>query len=91
MSERAGGGTAATATSSLDDAPWAHSLRKVERPPGEERVRIVTLDQTLAVPTGGARTIAKIDAKEIECDDLARSGTLARPESTGLLQFTRDR
>ena len=72
------GATAGTATLHLDETPWAHSLRKVERPAGEERVRVVTLEQALAeLPTGGARTIAKIDAEGSECDILARPGPLA--------------
>jgi FkbM family methyltransferase len=76
------GATAGTATLHLDETPWAHSLREVERPAGEEQVRVVTLEQALAeLPTGGARTIAKIDAEGSECDILARPGALARVDA----------
>ncbi|HXG76084.1 MAG TPA: FkbM family methyltransferase [Gaiellaceae bacterium] len=52
----------------LDGTSWAHSLVAVERPAGQERVAVVTLEQALAeLPVGGSRTIVKIDAEGSEC------------------------
>jgi FkbM family methyltransferase len=61
----------------LDKTSWAHSLVSVERPAGEQRVRIETLEHALSeLSNRGARTIVKVDAEGSECEILARPGTL---------------
>jgi len=73
------GSTSGTGTLLLDRTSWAHSLRLVERPAGEQRVEIVTLEQALSeLPRGGSRTIVKINAEGSECDILARPDALER-------------
>jgi FkbM family methyltransferase len=63
----------------LDRTSWAHSLMHVERPAGEQRVAIATLEEALAeLPRGGSRTIVKIDAEGSECDIVARPEALDR-------------
>jgi FkbM family methyltransferase len=66
-----------TGTLLLDRTSWAHSLRQVDRPAGEQPVAIVTLEHALAeLPAAGSRTIVKIDAEGSECEILARSEAL---------------
>jgi FkbM family methyltransferase len=73
------GATSATGVLLLDRTSWAHSLVHVERPAGEQRVVIATLEEALAeLPRGGSRTIVKIDAEGSECDIVARPEPLER-------------
>lgn len=50
----------------LDQTSWAHSLVETERPAGEERVEVITLDEALADLPPAPRTIVKIDAEGSE-------------------------
>jgi FkbM family methyltransferase len=68
------GATSATGTLLLDRTPWGHSLSHVARPAGEQPVTIITLEQALEeLPTGGSRTIVKVDAEGSECEILGNA------------------
>jgi hypothetical protein len=61
----------------LDTTSWAHSLVAVERPAGEQRVSVVTLEEALAeLPADASRTIVKIDAEGSEIEILRSAGSL---------------
>lgn len=56
----------------LDSTSWAHSLKPVERPAGEEAVDVITLRDALALlpQAANARIVVKIDAEGAECEIL---------------------
>lgn len=64
----------------LDRTSWAHSLVRVERPAGTQRVTIVTLAEALAElqTPAGTSTIVKVDAEGAECEILADPAPLDR-------------